>query len=172
MGTLRTLRLAVSLVYRSGRRQLLVIVAASVVTSVAVAGQLLVGRTILDLLAGSKRVDGGELAPYLALLGVLLMVAAMSQAVAGELRMPLSEKVTRHTREDALDVAAEVELESYEGSEFHDRLQRARVAAGTQSSAVVFGLVTIITTLVVTVGVVLVLITVAPVLVPVALLGY
>jgi ATP-binding cassette subfamily B protein len=171
-GTLRTIRLAVSLVYRSGRRQLLLIIGASVVTSVALAGQLLLGRTILDLLADNERVDAGDLAPYLALLGVLLMVAAISQAVASELRLPLSEQVARHTMDEVLDVATEVELEAYEGSEFHDRLQRARLAAAGQSSAVVFGIVTIISTLVVTVGVVAVLITVAPVLVPIAVLGY
>ena len=45
--------------------------------------------------------------------------------------------------DEILDVATEVELEAYEGSEFHDRLQRARLAAGGQSSAVVFGLVTV-----------------------------
>jgi ATP-binding cassette subfamily B protein len=171
-GTLRTIRLAVSLVYRSGRRQLLVIVGASVITSAAIAGQLLAGRTILDLLAENHRVDAGDLAPYLALLGVLLMVAAMSQAFASELRLPLSEQVARHTMDEVLDVATEVELDAYEGSEFHDRLQRARLAAGAQSSAVVFGLVTIISTLVVTVGVLVVLLTVAPVLVPIAVLGY
>ena len=161
-----------SLVYRSGRRQLLIIVGASVITSAAIAGQLLAGRTILDLLAENHRVDAGELAPYLLLLGVLLMVSAMSQAFASELRLPLSEQVARHTMDEVLDVATEVELDAYEGSEFHDRLQRARLAAGAQSSAVVFGLVTIISTLVVTVGVLVVLITVAPVLVPIALLGY
>ncbi len=171
-GTLTTIRLAVSLVYRSGRRQLLLIVGASVVMSVALAGQLLVGRTIVDLLADNEHVDSGELAPYIAVLGVLLMVAAMSQAVATELRMPLGEQVARHTMDEVLDVATEVELEAYEGSEFHDQLQRARLAAGGQSSAVVFGLVTIISTLVVTGGVVVVLLTVAPVLVPIALLGY
>ncbi len=171
-GTLRTIRLAVSLVYRSGRRQLVLIIAASVVTSVAVAGQLLVGRTILDLLAQNERVDAGQLAPYLAMLGVLLMLAAMSQAAATELRLPLSEQVSRHTMNEVLDVATEVELEAYEGADFHDRLQRARLAANTQSSAVVFGLVTIISTLVVTLGVVVVLVTVAPILVPIAIIGY
>ena len=74
--------------------------------------------------------------------------------------------------DEILDVATEVELEAYEGPEFHDRLQRARLAAGGQSSAVVFGLVTIVSTLVVTIGVVVVLLTVAPVLVPIAVLGY
>ena len=171
-GTLRTIRLAVSLVYRSGRRQLLIIVGASVITSAAIAGQLLAGRTILDLLAENHRVDAGELAPYLVLLGVLLMVSAMSQAFASELRLPLSEQVARHTMDEVLDVATEIDLEANQSSDFHDQLQRARLAASGQSSAVVFGIVTIVTTLVITLGVVVVLFTVAPILLPIALLGY
>jgi ATP-binding cassette subfamily B protein len=170
--TLGTIRLAVSLVYSSGRRQLLIILASTVVTSLAVAGQLLVGRTLLDLLVDSQHVDATDLAPYLVALGALLMLAALSQAVAGELRVPLAEQVHRRAMDQILDVATEVELEAYEGSEFHDRLQRARVAAGGKSAAVVFGLVTIVSTLVVAVGVVGVLVTVAPVLVPIAVLGY
>lgn len=168
----RTIRLALSLVWRSGRLQFLFIIAATVVTSLCVAGQLLIGRQILDLLAGGKQVDAGELAPYLVALGVLLMVAALSQAVTSELRIPLGEKVTRRTMDEILDVATEVELEEYEVSDFHDRLERARFAAGGQSTAVVFGLVTVLSTLIVAIGVVAVLLAVVPILVPIAVVGY
>jgi ATP-binding cassette subfamily B protein len=171
-GALTTLRLAIKLVYSSGRGALLVIVASTVVTSVAIAGQLLVGSALLDLLADSDRVDAGELTPYLLALGVLLLMSSMSQAVAGDLRVLLSEQVERRAMAEILDVATEVDLEVYDGAEFHDRLQRARVAAGGQSSAVVFGLVTIVSTLAITVGVVFVLLTVAPILVPVSVLAY
>jgi ATP-binding cassette subfamily B protein len=170
--TLGTIRLAISLVYSTGRTRLFVIIGASAVTSFCIAGQLLVGRTVLDLLADSGTADAGDLAPYLAALGALLLVAALSQAFASELRIPLAEAVHRRTMDEILDVATEVELEAFEGSEFHDRLQRARVAAGGQSASVVFGLVTIVSTLVITVGVVAVLLTVTPVLVPIAVLGY
>lgn len=170
--TLGTIRLAWSLVYSSGRGLLAFVLASSIVTSAAIAGQLLLGRTLLDLIAGGDRVDAGELAPYLAALGGLLMVSAMSQAIASELRIPLGERVQRKTMDEILDVATGVDLEEYEGSEFHDQLQRARVAAAGQSSAVVFGVVTIVSTLVVAVGVVAVLFTVAPVLVPIAVVGY
>jgi ATP-binding cassette subfamily B protein len=168
----RTVRLAVSLVWAAGRGDLLAIIAASVITSMAIAGQLLVGRTLLDLLADGDGVDAGDLAPHLVLLGILLVVGSVSQAVAGELRIPLGEDVYRRTMGEILDVATEVDLEAYEDPEFHNRLRRAQAAAAGQSAAVVFGLVTIISTLVVTVGVVAVLFTVAPVLLPIALLGY
>ena len=168
----RTIRLAIGLVMSSGRRSMLLILAATIVTSGAIAGQLLVGRTLLNLLADDRHTDAGDLAPYLAALGALLMASALAQAVAGELRLPLGEQVHRRAMNGILDVATEVELEAYEGSDFHDRLQRARLAAGEQSSAVVFGLVTLMSTLVVTVGVVAVLLAVVPALVPLAVLGY
>jgi ATP-binding cassette, subfamily B, bacterial len=170
--TLSTIRVAISLVYSSGRRQLFLIIGSTVVTSVAIAGQLLVGRTLLDLLGESERVSASRLAPYLAALAALLLLSALSQAFASELRIPLSEQVHRRAMAEILDVSTEVAYEAYEGPEFHDRLQRARFAAGPQSSAVVFGLVTIVSTFVVAIGVVIVLLGVVPVLVPIALLGY
>jgi ATP-binding cassette subfamily B protein len=169
---LSTIRLALSIVYGAGRRETIFIILSTVVTSVAIAGQLLVGRSLLDLLADNDRVDAADLAPQLLLLGLLLLTSSMSEAIAGELRIPLGEEVHRRTMGEVLDVATEVDLEAYEGSEFHDRLQRARIAAGGQSSAVVFGLVTILSTLAIATGVVLVLLTIAPVLVPLALIGY
>ena len=51
-------------------------------------------------------------------------------------------------------------------------MRRARMAAVSQSTAVVFGLVTIVSTALVMAGVLVVLIAIAPVLVPIALAGY
>ena len=170
--TFRTIRLALSLVWRSGRSQFIFIIAATIVTSLCVAGQLLIGRADPRPAGRREEVDAGELSPYLVALGVLLMVAALSQAVTSELRIPLGEKVTRRTMDEILDVATEVELEEYEISDFHDRLEQARFAAGGQSTAVVFGLVTVLSTLIVAIGVVAVLLAVVPVLVPIAVIGY
>ena len=170
--SLSTIRLAISLVYSAGQRLLFLIIFSTIVTSVAIAGQLLVGRQLLDLIAGTEEVDAGDLAPYLATLGGLLVVAALSQAIAAELRILLAEQVTRRSMNEVLDVATAVTLEEYEGTGFHDRLMRARLAASGQSSGVVFGLVTIVSTLIVAIGVVAVLIAVVPVLVPFAVIGY
>ena len=170
--TLSTLRLAWSLVISTGRGLLLAIVAASIVTSAAVAGQLILGRTLLDLLAGADEVTFSELAPLLLGLGCLLMVSAVAQAVATELRLPLGEEVQRRAMNDILDVATEVGLEDYEQPEFHNQFQLAMMGAGGQSSAIVFGLVTILSTMMVATGVILVLVAVAPVLVPISIAGY
>lgn len=148
------------------------IVVSSIVTAAAIAGQLLVGSELLDFIAEVERFDAGDLATYLTALAVLLMVSATSQALANELRTPLGEQVHRRAMDEILDVATEVDVEAYERVEFHDRLQRAQGGAGSYSSSVVFGLVTIVSTLVVTLGVIAVLVTVAPILVPFAVLGY
>lgn len=172
--TLATLRLALSLVWSSGRLAVIFIIASTVVTALAIAGQLLVGRTLLDLIADAEGsgLDVADLVPYLAALGALLLVATMSQAASNELRLPLGEKLHRVTMDQILDVATEVDLEEYEGTAFHDRLERARLAAGGKSSAVVFGIVTVLSTVVIAVGVIAVLLTIAPILVPIAVVGY
>lgn len=170
--SLGTIRLAASLVYSAGRRAFAFVVFAVALTSAALACQLLVGRKLLDLLADNDRVDAGELAPYLVALGALLLGAALSTAIAGELRVLLGERVHRRTLDEILDVATEVEPESYESSDFHDQLQRARAGAGGQSAAIVWGLITMVSTLLVTIGVTAVLFTVAPLLVPIAVVAY
>ena len=168
----RTIRLASSLVAAAGRWRLTVIIAATFVTAGAIAGQLFVGRHLLNMIADPAGTSARELAPFLLLLGGLLVLAAVAQAVSAELRIPLAEEVHRSMVEEILDVATEVDLEAYEGTDFADRLQRARMGASGQSAAIVFGLVAMVSTLVITAGVVGVLFTVAPLLVPVAVLGY
>lgn len=170
--SLRTIRTAIELVYRSGRKEFVLITVSSIVTSAALAGQLLVGRDLLDLIAGTDSVEAGDLAPQLVLLGLLLMVGALSRALSSELRIVLGEAVYRRTMDEILDVATEVDLETYESSDFYDRLQRASWGTDGETTAIAFGLVSIMSTLVVAAGVIAVLFTVAPVLVPVAVLGY
>ena len=167
---LGTIRLAVSLVASSGRRYLVAILVATVVTSVALAGELLVGGQLLDLIAEGS--DGRDVAPYLVALGALLVVSALSQALAAELRLPLSERVYRTAMDQVLETAAEVEVEQFERAEFFDRLDRAVDATGEQSTAVVFGLVAILSTAIVAMGVVVVLVSVEPLLVPIVMVGY
>jgi ATP-binding cassette, subfamily B, bacterial len=167
-----TLRLALSLVWSAGRAPLIAVIAATVISSIAIAGQLLVGRELLNLITGDAAVSSVDLIPYLLVLGAMLFVNSLSQTFAAELRMPLGERLARSVTEQVLDVATEVDVESYESNEFHDRLGRAQSGAGSHSSAVVFGLVTLITTFFVTIGITLVLFTVSPFLVPIVAIGY
>ncbi len=172
VSSLRVLRLAWTLVWTSGRGSLLVILAATATTSLALAGQLLVGRSLLNLLAGSDEVSTADLVPRLVALGVLLLASAMSQALATELRVPLGEEAQRKAMNDIIDVATEVSLEDFEQPEFHNRFRLAAAGASGRSSQIVFGLVNIVSTLMIALGVVLVLVAVAPILVPISIAGY
>lgn len=167
-----TIRIALALVWSAGRAQVIVVLVATTVTSFAIAGQLLVGRGLLDLITGSESVPSTELVPYLVALGAMLLVSAVSQALATELRVPLGEKVHRGVTRQILDVATEVEVEAYEDPKFHDRLVRAQAGARDYSSAVVWGIVSLITTVFVAIGVTAVLFTVSPYLVPIVVVGY
>ena len=169
---LTTVRLAMTLVWSAGRGYVLLVAAASVVVSVSLAGQLLVGRELLNLITGDEAVDPVDIVPYLVALGVMLLLSALSQAAATELRVPLSEQVHRKVTEQIFDIATEAEIEVYEGPEFHDRLARAQAGGGGHSSAIVWGTVTMLTTVFVALGVTAVLLTIAPVLVPIVVLGY
>lgn len=166
------LGIAFQLVGRASPRWLTLSIAVSVIAGAAVALQLLVGRHLLNLISAEGEVGFADLAPHLALLAVLLFASVTCETVNREARLMLSEKVSRLAMNEILDVAAEVDYEAYEGVEFHDRLQRARVAAGGQSSAVVFGVITILSTAMVTIGVIGVLAKVVPFLLPIALVGY
>lgn len=170
--TLRTARTALRLVWSSGRGLVVVILALTIVTSLAIAAQLLIGRELLNLLSGSASVGTGQLAFWLALLGIALLVGTQSQAASSELRAPLAERVQRNATEEVLDVATSLDLEAFEQPELHDKLARARLAAGAQSSAIVFGLITILSTVVISVGIIAVIVAIAPELIPIAVLGY
>jgi ATP-binding cassette subfamily B protein len=170
--TLRTIRSAASLVWSGGRWEVVVIAGATIVSAVALAGELLAGRQILNLLTGPGEVTLADLAPYIAALGVLLVVAALSTAAAAELRVLLSERVHRQVTREVLDVATGVDLEAYEGPEFHDRLRRAQADAGHNANLVVWGMVNLAGTMATAVAVMGVLLAVAPLLVPVAAVAY
>ena len=147
---LKTIRLALSLVWVSGRSQVIFIIESRALSRRrASPDSSSLVCTLLDMLADSDHVDAGELAPSLVLLGVLLMVSAISQAIAGELRTPLSEQARRGTMNEILDVATEVDLEDLRGLRLPRSPATGPPAAGGQSAAVVFGIVTIVSTLVV-----------------------
>jgi ATP-binding cassette, subfamily B, bacterial len=169
--TLQTARAALTLVWEAERVLAMLLGAAAAISAIAIAGQLLLGRELLDQLTADV-VDGTALTPLVVGIGVLLFVTAVANTATHELRHPLTDRVRRRVTEQVLEVAAEATLEAYEGPEFHDRLRRARTDAGEHSASVVWGVVTTTTTLLTSVAVAGVLLAVAPILVPVAMAGY
>ena len=105
-------------------------------------------------------------------LGLLLVGTALVSTAVAELRILLNELVHRRAMDQLLEAATTAELEAFEDPEFHDQVERAREHADTYAWQVVWGLVTLLSTLLSIVAVVAVLLTVAPLLVPVVALAY
>jgi ATP-binding cassette, subfamily B, bacterial len=171
-GTATTIRLALALVSSAARREMWLTVALTVTGSFLLAAQLLVGRELVDFLVDDTDRTAASLVPWLVLLGGLLVGTALVNAATAELRILLNELVHKRAMDQLLEVTTAAELEAFEDATFHDRIQLAREHADTYAWQVVWGLVTFMTTLFAAAAVIVVLLTVAPLLVPVALIAY
>ncbi|TVR22114.1 MAG: ABC transporter ATP-binding protein [Ilumatobacter sp.] len=147
-------------------------IALTVTGSFLLGAQLLVGRELVDFLVDGTDRTAASLVPWLVLLGALLVGTALVNAATAELRILLNELVHKRAMDQLLEVTTAAELEAFEDATFHDRIQLAREHADTYAWQVVWGLVTFMTTLFAAVAVIAVLLTVAPLLVPVALVAY
>jgi ATP-binding cassette, subfamily B, bacterial len=165
--------LAFRLVDSAARRELRWTVALSVVASALTAGELLVGRHLVNLLVGDAAATSAvDLVPWLVLLGVLLIGTALVNTAVTELRMLLNELVHRRAIGEVLEAATTAELEDFEDPDFHDEVQRAREHADTYAWEVVWGLVTLLSTALSALAVLGVLLAIAPLLVPIAAVAY
>ena len=180
-GALRTMRLAVRLVAEAAPRELLLTVVLTVVGGLLTAAELLVGRRLVELLvaadAGTRsrsvsvsRVS--DLVPMLIALGFLMVGTSLVSVSVGELRTLLNELVYRRAVGQLLEAATAAELELFDDPDFHDDIERARENADQYAWQVVWGMVTLLTTTITVVAVGAVLLSVAPLLVPVAFVAY
>ncbi|HEX2185946.1 MAG TPA: hypothetical protein VHN78_10630, partial [Chloroflexota bacterium] len=108
------------------------------------------------------------------LIALVLVSSALSfiTTVRGELQRLLGEHASRHASGRILDVAMTVDLEAYERPDFHDRLQRAQVAAQGRPYNLVTGVTGLIGSAVGVVGLIAALIALVPVLVPFVVFAY
>ncbi len=166
-----TLRTAFTLVAAAARRELVITFVLTLVASAAVALELVVIRQVVEQVTSGSG-DASDLVPSLGLLGVSMVVIALANTAVNELRALLSELVQREAMRRLLEVATAVELESFEDPRFHDRIQRAREHAESAAWSVVWGVVGLVTATVSVVAVSIVLFSVAPLLVLVAVLAF
>jgi ATP-binding cassette, subfamily B, bacterial len=169
-----TTRLAFRLVAGAARRELAVMVVLTLSGGLFVAGQLLVGRRLVQLVTGEggAEVTTGGLVLWLAALGVLLVLSTLVTAAVAELRILLDELVHRQAVDEILEVATAAELEDFEDPDFHDQVLRAREHADSYASQIVWGSTQLLNTVLSSGAVVAVLVFVAPLLVPVAAVAY
>ncbi len=171
-GPVRTVRLGVGLVHSAAPRELWLTLALTVFGALLTAAELLVGRELVNLLVDADDATASELVPWLILLGLTLVATALVTTGLNELRILTSELVHRRAMDQLLEVTTAVELEAFEDPTFHDRIRLAREHADTYAWSVVWGLVTLMTTAFQSIAVGLVLLSVAPLLVPVAFVAF
>jgi ATP-binding cassette subfamily B protein len=171
-GPVKTVRLGIALVHSAAPRELWLTLALTVFGSLLTAAELLVGRELVNLLVDADNASASELVPWLVLLGITLVATALVTTGLNELRILTSELVHRRAMDQLLEVTTAVELEAFEDPTFHDRIRLAREHADTYAWEVVWGLVTLMTTAFQSIAVGLVLLSVAPLLVPVAFVAF
>jgi ATP-binding cassette subfamily B protein len=184
LGSLPTLVVeALRLCWSARRRDLVLIFGVQLLGSALVAVQVLVGREALTRVLGggggaaSGAASGAEgdllraaAGPLVTLAGVSLL-AGLAGAVRGQRMRLLSEAVQRAVWDRVLNTTTRVGLDRFDDPAFYDRLQRVTTNAVSRPVGVAQGLVGILGGLVGSVGLVIALWTIQPVLLPVLVLA-
>jgi ATP-binding cassette subfamily B protein len=132
---------AFALVWRAAARELVICVVLQALSAAALAAQLLLIRALLhDLIAGGAGTFGTVL-PEIVALTVLTALTAMSGVLLSVRGRILGQLVALDATDGVIRTAAGVELITYDAPGFHDRLQRAQLAAGTRPAMMVQGLI-------------------------------
>ena len=126
----RLVRSSLALVWSSGKRLLIALVAVQVLSAVALAAQVITVERVLRaiLTAQGGHVTDGVLVPVV-VLAALSAVAAVSGAVQGQLQRLLGESVARTMWGKVLGVATGVGLQYFESPDFYNRLNRVQTSA-------------------------------------------
>ena len=139
---------AFRLVWSTDKRAFLLIIVLQVVNGLAVAGELLVGRRLLETIGstGSARIDGsiGDILPELVLLAVLAFVIAIGSAVSAARSQILGETVARRVQRQVLNVTIDVSLASFDDPDFHDHVRRSVESSTSRPWLLVNGLIAIV----------------------------
>ncbi|HSR24682.1 MAG TPA: ABC transporter ATP-binding protein/permease, partial [Candidatus Eisenbacteria bacterium] len=123
---------ALALVWRAAPRLVVVLVALQLVTAAGFGVTLLVVRAVVAQLLTAQQTHIGLTAvlPELGLMTVVLLLITFASTFGNSIRMVLTEQVSETAFRPVVDVATAVDLEAYDSSQFHDRMQRALNAAG------------------------------------------
>jgi ATP-binding cassette subfamily B protein len=145
---------ALRLVARAARGELLFTAVLQVVSSLALAAQVLIGKKLLTtLLSDNTSHSFGSAAPLIVALAAILAITAIAGVLRTEFQRLLSELVARSATQQVVDAASSADLIRFENPAFHDRLQRAIVNATVRPLEMTTGLVTVLGSLLSTVAI-------------------
>ena len=163
----RLVRDGMRMVWAAGRREFVLVLALQVLSGVAIAVLLVLGRHALsELLDAVDRGDSlAAVAPWALALAGLVTVNLVLNAVQRERQQLLGELVVRDVQDRVLDVATAVELDMFDTPSFHNRSQRIQQGSH-RPLELVWGLSGLVQGAIGVVGVVIALLAVAPLAVP------
>jgi ATP-binding cassette subfamily B protein len=163
---------ALKLMWAAGPRELATVASVELVSAVGLAVAVLLGRDVLDALVAADQTGAGweSFLPELVALAVLSILLTVAQALVGRQHQMLMELTTHEAQARILDVTAAVELAAYDDPLFHDRAARAQAGA-MRGQQVVHGLIGLMQAGAGTLGGVIALAAIQPVLLPVAALA-
>lgn len=156
------------IVWRAGRRELVLTGMLQAASGACVVAQLLLVRAVLISAPPSTSTHPkfGHVVPeFVGLVAVSILVTLLSTAQS-ELGHVLSELVTRDAYSRILEVATRVDLATFESADFFDRMQRAEQNGQTRPTQMVSGFVGLIGTSIAIVGIGAVLLSLEPLLLP------
>jgi ATP-binding cassette, subfamily B, bacterial len=167
----RLARYGVTLTLAAGRRELIFSTLLQIVAAAALGLTLLVGQQALQALLQVEDAAGGfiTLVPWAGLLALVTGASLFIGAVQREQQQILGELVSRFMQSRTLEVAASVDLLSFERPEFHNRLQRVQSSV-QQPLNMVFGLSGLSSAAIGVVGVSVALVAIEPLIIPMVLL--
>lgn len=167
-------RTALTMAWRSGRRQFLVLSVLQLCSAAILAAQLLLVRELIaELLTVAQRPEAsvsGAIPAFGALLVATLLTGALAAITERQQRL-LAELVARFSLDEVVGVASHLPLAKFEDADFYDQLDRATNAASYRPMQLVESLVGLLVAALTSIGVVVALLLLEPLLVPTALLA-
>ena len=106
----RLVRVALAMVWAAARREFVLNAAAQAVGAVALAGQVLVSRELLEALLRVEDTGFSEVVPWLIVLALLNAVVAFANLARVEQQVIMGELVSRHAMDKVLRVATSPEV--------------------------------------------------------------
>ena len=172
-GLVQLSRSAVGLAREASPRLFAVVGALQLAAVAVIALQVLLGKIAIERILG---VAGDTVSLGAAILPLVGLVAATAadgfiSTTLGQLQRLLGERVARLSWSRIVGVTTAVPLETFESSEFFDALQRVKTLAVLQPLTLTQGLFSVVGGLLGVVGVAVALALIAPILLPILLVG-
>lgn len=165
--------LALRLTWRAARREFLVSAALQLAAGIAVAGQLLAARRLLEHVVRGEVAGGfANALPSLLSFALLTAIVAFANLARNEQQRLLTELTARYSMGEVLTVAGTVDLVAYDSPAFHDRLRRAQVNAQIRPAQMAGGVLGLLSASFAILGIAVALLVLQPQFLLLVVLGY